>query len=76
VDQDQYDRVSRRIQQMDMEQDRPARVMAAYSADVIDLPDQRWQWGLLGLGATLLFSILLLIVRQVLRLRPSVQNRP
>ena len=78
VDQDQYDKIYRRIKQMEMEQARPSRVTVAYLAELKDLVDNRrpWEWSLAVLGATLLLSTALLLVRRVLRSRAPTGDHP
>ena len=41
LDEDLYDKIRRRIQEMEMEQKRPARISVAYNADVISIRDKR-----------------------------------
>jgi len=72
LDQELYDKICRRIQQMEMESRYPSRVEIAYMADVAGTVDHHWQWTLIMLGATLLLSIVLLIARRVVRPRPPM----
>jgi len=76
LDQDLHDKICRRIQQMELEGKYPPAVEAAYWADVVGTVDHRWQQSLVVLGATILLSIILLIVRRVIRPRPPTGDRP
>jgi uncharacterized protein YjhX (UPF0386 family) len=78
VDQDLYDKLYRRAQQIEMEQARPSRVTIAYMAEVRDLVDNRrpWEWSLVVLGATVVLSALLLLVRRLVRPRPATKDQP
>jgi uncharacterized protein involved in exopolysaccharide biosynthesis len=71
LDQELYEKVSRRIREMEVGMSSPPSVSLAYQADFRDTVDTRWQWSLIALGATFLFSVILLIARHGLRPRPS-----
>ncbi len=46
LDKETYDRISRRIQELEMERKRPARVSIAYPADVVGIRDKRLKYSL------------------------------
>jgi hypothetical protein len=69
LDQELLDKIRRRLREMEMERDRRPRVEIASLAEVMGLVDHRWRWTLVVLGATLVLSILLLIVRLVVKPR-------
>ncbi|MHC4572161.1 MAG: GumC family protein [Planctomycetota bacterium] len=44
LDREMYDRVLRRIQELDMERKRPARISVAYNADIVSIQDKRFKY--------------------------------
>jgi len=72
LEEELYEKLCRRIQQMEVERDYPPRTEAAYWADVTAVVDHRWQWTAIVVGATVLLSVILLIVRRVIRPRPPI----
>jgi hypothetical protein len=62
-----YEKISRRLQEIEIGRNGPPRVQIIGSAEVRGLVDNRGQWTLIILGAIVVLSIILLIVRRVIR---------
>lgn len=66
-----YDTVSRRIQEMEMERKRPARISAAYNADVASINDKRAKYSAALVFAAMAMAGLLALVRD--KMDPSLR---
>jgi hypothetical protein len=66
LDQEALEKVTRRLHELEMHGDLSPRVHVAIPAEVRELVDHRVRWTLVSVGATLVLSTILLIVRRVL----------
>ncbi len=69
LDEELYEKIARRLQEMAMQQQRPSRVQVAALAELKGSADNRMQWPLIILGAVIVLSGILLLL--LLALRPS-----
>ena len=76
LDKELYEKILRRLQELRIEQDRPPKVHIAVQAEVRGMVDNRGQWTLIMLGATILLGVLLLTVRLAVRPQPRASDRP
>jgi len=66
LEEEQYGRIARRIQEMEMESKRPERITVAYNADVVSKRDYRVKI-IVALAAAILVSLLLLWIQRRIR---------
>lgn len=76
LDRESYEQICRRLHDIEMKRDRRPRVRIASLAEIRGMVDPRRRWTLMVLGAAVVLSVILLIVRRVVkgRIEETVQT--